>query len=239
MEPYWNRPDILNAEWWASLSKMDLFSWLTLMRILEVSALTLLSILAWNAWKLFPEVVKHYKEAEKARQLQKAAFYSELDRFYADILRIAIEYPDLRQPRPVAPNTRTMLADYDPFPDDPQTTDADSKAKQRKCAQYDAYAFMVWNFLETIHDRCDEHPELHDTWATIVSAENRLHRGWFLQQMRNAQFQGTTADKFCMNFRVFVIDCNFLPDDEKATHLQYSKWPYKNRHRFTTPPVFV
>ncbi len=239
MEPFLDRTIALIKEWWASPSNVDFFSWLTLMGMLEFAAIALLSLVAWNAWRLFPEVIKHYKSAAEARKIQAAAFYSELDRFYADILRIAIEYPFLRQPRAVAPDSRMMLADYDPYPDDPHTTIEDIKAKQHKCAQYDAYAFMVWNFLETIHDRCHEHPNLYETWATIVSSENRLHRGWFLQQMRVAQFQGHTADKFCLNFRVFIVDCNFLPDNDMAKPLVYSKWPYDNRDRFSSPPVFV
>jgi hypothetical protein len=82
-------------------------------------------------------------------------YYAELDRVYFELLRIGLERPYL-------------LAS--PPPLDP------AKAKE-----YDAYAFMVWNFLETVVDRCEgsSNRHLRDTWYPVVATENATHRAWF------------------------------------------------------------
>jgi len=83
------------------------------------------------------------------------AYYAELDRVYFELLKIGLERPELLS-YPTAP--------------DPA-----------KAAPYGAYAFMVWNFLETIYDRCQgwSKRKLRETWFPIIAAENDLHRGWF------------------------------------------------------------
>jgi hypothetical protein len=83
------------------------------------------------------------------------AYYAELDRVYFELLKIGLERPELLS-YPAAP--------------DPA-----------KAGQYGAYAFMVWNFLETIFDRCQGRSKrrLRETWFPIIAAENALHRAWF------------------------------------------------------------
>jgi hypothetical protein len=83
------------------------------------------------------------------------AYYAELDRVYFDILKIGLERPDLLS-----------------FPASPDPATA---------AQYGAYAFMVWNFVETIFERCQGWTKrsLRETWYPIIAAENALHREWF------------------------------------------------------------
>ena len=51
------------------------------------------------------------------------------------------------------------------------------------------YAFMVWNFLETVFDRCHRHKQLRDTWYPIISAENMLHRKWFDERANRTRFK--------------------------------------------------
>lgn len=82
-------------------------------------------------------------------------YYAELDRVYFELLRIALERPYLLEP--------AILSD---------------PARQR---EYDAYAFMVWNFVETVFDRCQGwgKKSLRDTWYPVIEAENALHRQWF------------------------------------------------------------
>ena len=83
------------------------------------------------------------------------AYYAELDRVYFDLLKIGLERPDLLS-----------------FPASPDPA---------KATEYGAYAFMVWNFIETIFDRCQgwSKRRLRETWYPIIDAENALHRGWF------------------------------------------------------------
>ena|SRR5262245_47900658 len=80
-------------------------------------------------------------------------YYAELDRVYLELLKIALERP--------------YLLDFAIAPD------------PRKKREYDTYAFMVWNFLETIADRCGTNKDLCDTWYPVIAAENALHRTWF------------------------------------------------------------
>jgi hypothetical protein len=83
------------------------------------------------------------------------AYYAELDREYFELLKIGLERPEL-------------LA----FPTAPDPA---------KAREYSAYAFMVWNFVETIFDRSQGWSKRHirETWYPIVAAENALHRDWF------------------------------------------------------------
>src|SRR5215472_1865286 len=83
------------------------------------------------------------------------SYYAELDRVYFELLKIAIERP--------------YLMDFATAPD---------PNKQR---EYDAYAFMVWNFAETVFDRCQGwwKRRLRATWYPVLEAENALHRKWF------------------------------------------------------------
>ena len=60
----------------------------------------------------------------------------------------------------------------------------------REQLQYDAYALLIWNFIETIYDRCKE-PNLIETWKPILDAEGDLHAKWF----------SLNLDKFKLDFR--------------------------------------
>jgi hypothetical protein len=83
------------------------------------------------------------------------AYYAELDRVYFELLKIGLERPELLS-----------------FPASPDPA---------RAAEYGAYAFMVWNFVETIFDRCQgwSKRRLRETWYPIVAAETTLHRAWF------------------------------------------------------------
>ena len=83
------------------------------------------------------------------------AYYAEIDRVYFELLKIGLERPELL----------TYPASPDPA----------------KASQYGAYAFMVWNFVETIFDRSQgwSNRRLRETWYPIIASENALHREWF------------------------------------------------------------
>src|SRR5574337_277446 len=89
--------------------------------------------------------------------------YTELDRMYFDLLRLGIEKPHLRIP-------------------DAARTPAEEQ-------EYNSYAFMVWNFLETIHDRCERDQNLCATWYPALDAEDRLHRAWFDRPENRGKFK--------------------------------------------------
>jgi hypothetical protein len=85
----------------------------------------------------------------------RQGYYAELDRVYFDLLRIGLERPYLRASLP---------------PDD-----------AARATEYETYAFMVWNFLETVVDRCESSSDrtLRETWYPIVASEGALYRTWF------------------------------------------------------------
>jgi len=99
----------------------------------------------------------------------REGYYAELDRIYFELLKIGLERTYLRAPTP---------------PTDPS-----------RASEYDAYAFMVWNFLETVVDRCDNtsNQSLRETWYPVVATECALHRAWFDAPENRLKFK----DRFC------------------------------------------
>ena len=95
----------------------------------------------------------------------KYVHYDDIDKNYFDLLKIAFEHPFVRTPA---------------------TIDSVHEAKQ-----YDLYAFMMWNFLEAIYDRCLEDDALKQTWTPIIIAEGRRHLGWLREQGNAANFKST------------------------------------------------
>ena len=103
------------------------------------------------------------------RTTLRDSYYAELDRVYFDLLRIGLERPDLLD-FPASPNP--------------------SKARE-----YDAYAFMVWNFVETVFDRCQgwSKRRLRETWYPVIAEENARHRDWFNLPQNRRKFK----EPFC------------------------------------------
>ena len=169
---------------------------------------------------------------EQASESQKSAHYSELDKFYSDILLTGIEFPYLRTPNPLSTDEESLHGHYTPYGDDEDS---------ERAGRYDTYAIMVWNFLETIHDRCEHNDDLKATWQPVIEAENKIHRGWFLREMWKEwcreQDEGDayrSAHKFCKPFRVFIFEHQWRPvGDEEPDQVD---WVY--REVFTTHPDF-
>ena len=105
------------------------------------------------------------------RTTLRDSYYAELDRVYFELLKIGLERPEL------------MDLATAPSPDP-------SKARE-----YDAYAFMVWNFVETVVDRCQGWTKrrLRDTWYPVIAAENARHRAWFNVPQNRRKFK----EPFC------------------------------------------
>lgn len=83
--------------------------------------------------------------------------YDIFDATYLDILKIGMENPSFRNP--------ILTNEYlNKFSDDEKI-------------KYEIYAFITWNFCETIIDKGDS--ELMETWHVVIETENSLHRKWF------------------------------------------------------------
>jgi hypothetical protein len=89
--------------------------------------------------------------------------YTELDQMYFDLLKMAVEDPHLIDP------------------------DAARDADQQR--KYDTYAFMVWNVMESVYDRCHGDPELCETWYPAIDTEERRHRKWFDDPINRPKFK--------------------------------------------------
>jgi hypothetical protein len=148
---------------------------------------------------------------KQSNQALNSTHYSELDHLYFEILKLAIAHPFLRDSRLLQTDEEAIQGEYDPLPHR-------SKDEQQ---QYEAYAHMVWCFIETLHDRCmdstdyREQREFMNTWASAINAENQLHRGWFLKEMRREELRKRVAaanqpyfstEKFCLGFRIFILE---------------------------------
>ena len=59
----------------------------------------------------------------------------------------------------------------------------------KKRHEYDVYAFMVWNFIETIYDKCQNDRTLKETWGCIIIEEGQRHREWFLRAENKPKFK--------------------------------------------------
>lgn len=86
------------------------------------------------------------------RQSLKMTHYTNLDTLYMTILQMTMERPYLKTP--------TRL-----------TGDV-------QLSEYDTYAYLLWNFLESIYDHCQEDKNLQATWYPSIRAETKVHRAW-------------------------------------------------------------
>jgi hypothetical protein len=133
-------------------------------------------VTAWNKAEVIATalgsigiVLTLFYSAWSFRTTLREGYYAELDRVYFELLKIGLERPYLRASLP---------------PADPA-----------RASEYEAYAFMVWNFLETVVDRCDgtSHPSLAETWYPIIATESALHRAWFEAPENRRRFK----ERFC------------------------------------------
>ena len=101
---------------------------------------------------------------------QKRNAYVTLDGQYKDLLNLGIQYPILRNP--------LVTCNYKNLPEDDKY-------------KYQSYAYMMWNFLETIYDFASKNADLSNTWSPVLHQENKLHYRWFLdnKHLFKKQFQ--------------------------------------------------
>lgn len=133
----------------------------------------------------------------------RSSHYSELDRIYMDILKMSIDRQYLRNEKQIE-----LFVAYLKAPE--QKPPFRDKEFIKKAKEYDVYAFIVFNFLETIHDRCDENRYLYrfpdkrllNTWRGIIGEEYRLHHKWFF--MEATRNHGERM-KFCLGFIQFML----------------------------------
>jgi len=129
-------------------------------------------MVAWTAAGVFAQllgsvgiILTLFYSAWTFRTTLRVSYYAELDRVYFDLLKLGLERPYLFEA---------------PAPGDTV-----------RAREYDAYAFMVWNFIETVVDRCEgaSNRHLRETWYPIIATENALHRAWFDKPENQRKFK--------------------------------------------------
>jgi hypothetical protein len=90
--------------------------------------------------------------------------YDVFDSFYKDILFKGMEHPEMRNPE--------------------YTNDYKNKFTGNELVRYETFAFLTFNFCETLYDRGNE--ALLYTWQDVIFIEVHLHNNW-LNQPENQQ----------------------------------------------------
>ena len=91
--------------------------------------------------------------------------YRELDSNYMDILKEGLDNTYLRNPE-ITTNYLNLKEE-------------DIKLK------YETYAYLVWNFCETIYDR----KKIDKTWLPVIEEEKRLHFKWLMDEKNRHRFK--------------------------------------------------
>ena len=104
-----------------------------------------------------------------SRQAEKDSFYAALDQTYFEIKRLVIEHPHLAATDPAGKTPDQLV-------------------------QYDAYAFMIWNFIESIYDYSKSQKALAETWSCILRYEARTHAEWFKNLVHQQKFKTPFVD---------------------------------------------
>jgi hypothetical protein len=101
------------------------------------------------------------------KQLNSQA-YSDIDSMYLEVLKLGLEYPDLRN--------RLKASKYYALPKDDVFR-----------IRYETYAYVCWNFCEAIFDRqkkASGELKILSTWIPVFLEENKLHQVWFSHNSR-------------------------------------------------------
>jgi hypothetical protein len=130
----------------------------------------------WMAATAIVTIVPLFYSISTFSKSLKLAHYAELDKMQFELLSCVLEKPWLEQ---------TVASRPD-----------------EQAAAYDIYAWMVWNFVETIYDRCGQHKHLVVTWRPVIIVANSVHGGWFNRPDNN--------DKFKEKFREFIRNSRYL-----------------------------
>lgn len=97
--------------------------------------------------------------------------YEFLDSMYQDILKLGIENPHFRD--------ASLTKEY-------------KKSFENEVVKYETYAFLCWNFCETIYDKNDA--KLRETWIKVLEEEAKLHQKWFEEQDNKKKFKAKFID---------------------------------------------
>ena len=122
------------------------------------------TILAGVAILLY--IIMWNKEKENAN-------YDIFDTTYLEILKTGMEYPKFRNPN--------------------YTKNYKNADDENEIIRYELYAFICWNFCETIIDKGDS--ALLETWGVAIEVEKSLHETWFNAEENKSKFKASFREK--------------------------------------------
>lgn len=93
--------------------------------------------------------------------------YDVFDSLYVDLLKTGLEFPSFR-------NKNETIIYLEKF-------------QGNELIQYDIYAYLSWNFIETILDKGND--KLLITWLPVIKLEASLHEKWFFQPENQLKFK--------------------------------------------------
>ena len=121
---------------------------------------------------------------------RRAEAYSSFDDTYSKLLEFAFQFPKFRDKKLTSEFRKHFHGD--------------------DLIKYQTYAFMCWNFCETIYDIKSDllnlsQKSIFNTWVVVIAAENDLHRSWF-DEIENEK-------KFKREFRDYIQKKKFPPEN--------------------------
>lgn len=93
--------------------------------------------------------------------------YDVFDSLYVDLLKTGLEFPSFR-------NKNETIIYLEKF-------------QGNELIQYDIYAYLSWNFIETILDKGND--KLLITWLPVIKLKASLHEKWFFQPENQLKFK--------------------------------------------------
>lgn len=95
--------------------------------------------------------------------------YDVFDTLYLDILKTGMDNPSFRNPT--------------------KTTNYKVVFTEDELIKYEIYAFLTWNFIETIFDKSDK--TLLETWIPAIKLESSLHSNWIHEPENKSKYKAS------------------------------------------------
>jgi hypothetical protein len=146
----------------------------------------------WDATRKQEDAMRSQESANARFYAQEQMrFYAQLDAIYLDIQKLIIQHPFLARPA------------------DPRSADQD--------VQYQAFAFIVWNFIESVVDYgteltgSDTPSLLMTTWECIIRHEGVLHARWFQDPANEGKFKPTFRRRMTSDLQTWAAITSVSP----------------------------
>jgi hypothetical protein len=101
---------------------------------------------------------------------KREAIYGDLDSLYLEVLKIGLESPQFRNIKYTSDYTKMF------------------ESENERIA-YETYAYITFNWCETVLDKARQDTELKVTWYPAVRAEYQLHKAWIENPENHFKFK--------------------------------------------------